>query len=517
MFATISDLKIIRKQISDTQSKNGFGSLGEIMGTHIPRNPFGLPSIGNIELRSRDTKFIEQYTMMRDPFTVSIVQVIIARAMGLSHDSNRAFAVKLKDGLRIRDNIREQINDELEHIYKVISPTLMEVVTDSQFFGDGYARIFSEEGKGVEKIIVDVSLKPYNVIPYIDNMQNNRAYEVGYNNKIYNNKNVESTQTSDGRPLFSPEDIGRVCAPPNGIREIDSESIIIAEKIGAFKDQKSVFPDMVFGGVMECCYESFQGYLYGIQALSNARVSSQVLERFLIHELKDTKPEERRIIRNSLEKSITDTNDKIKQKISAKDSAFTRHTHYIPSINGANTVSIQESDPNYSNLSSVEDIMIYIKRYMADIGYNFDLTAYSQSSQGGNEEGGVVKSSLQMEVYGSLIREAVTPYIRHIVSIHFKKKFGLDINDNLIDVVFPATINASKINEENNRLTAISNSQQVIEIVNTLRMQQHPDTPENRDAIRAQLSEIITENPQKEQILDTYVSLIFTKQPQTEE
>ena len=482
----------------------------ELIQASMPRNLlFGASTQKTFDSISRDVEYLQRHEMYEDPFTREMIKVIIARAIGVSHGDVLPFQLSISKKAEIKDPIRDILNEDLDHIKRVINKTLFPTVMDSQFYGDGYNAIVSEEKVGVTSLIYNFSTKPFNITSFVTNKGNSVAHEVSTNTGMLVNRKQRVNST--GRSYVSPARVARMNAQANGIMNIQSENIIAVENMNAFSDKEVPYEDFVYGGVVEGCLDSFHTYKWAINALSAMRISSSMVERFITHTLEATSEAERTLLKLALENKIKAVRDAVKIRVDEKDPSILVANHIIPTTSeNTNSVQIQESTPQFNQ--QIDDIMFHIKRYIGDIGFNIDLTPFSEAMVGGGEKEGAVQNSLQMDTQGEQIRSAIRGYIEHIVSIHFLTKYGMEVNAEFLVVDFTSTINKAKIDAETQRMEAIGNVAQVAGVLMEMKGLQLADNPKSKTMIRELLKDTISNtSSDKEDILDAMIEHILTK------
>ncbi|MFT7880437.1 MAG: hypothetical protein ABXS91_08595 [Sulfurimonas sp.] len=485
------------------------GLMQDLIQSSMPRNlMYTATTQKSFNSVSRDAEYLERHEIYQDSFTREMVKVIIARAIGVTHDGVLPFQVTVSKEAGLNDKIEEVVKKDLNSLTKMINKNLLEVVMDSQFYGDGYAAIETGDDGGINNLIYNFSTKAFNITPYVTNKGTDVAFEVSANTKLIGGKQRKS---GNGRVYVSPHRVARMNAQSNGIMELQADNIIAIENMNAFSDNETVYEDFIYGGVIEGCVDSFKNFKWAVNSLANMRISSSMIERFITHTLDSTSEAERKILKQALEAKIKAVRDAVKERSETKDPTAMIANHIIPTTSdNTNSVSIQESTPQFNQ--QVDDIMFHIKVYLGDIGFNIDMTPFSQSQIGGGEKDGVVQNSLQMDTQGEQIRGAIAAYIEHIVSVHFLSKYQMEIDLDYLDISFSSTINKAKIDAETQRMEAISNVQQIGSIIDQYKQSGFQDTPDNRVMLKNLLKDVVSNTSgDKETIIESMVNHILSK------
>lgn len=501
--------EILNEEVSNTTLED---LTRELIQSSMPRSlTFGATRQQTFNSVSRDGEYLERHEIYKDSFTREMVKVIITRAIGATHDSVLPFQLSISKDAKVNEKIEELLKEDLKVLTKIIDENLLEVVMDSQFYGDGYTAIEIGEDGGISNLIYNFSTKPFNVTPYRTNKGRDIAYEVSSNTSLIGGKAKSQNQHGNGRYYVSPHKVARLNSQSNGIMELQADNIIAVENMNAFNDKETPYEDFIYGGVIEGCADSFANYKWAVNSLANMRISSSMIERFITHTLESTSENERKLLKSALEAKIKAVRDTVKERMLSKDPTPLVANHIIPTTaDNTNSVQVQESTPQFNQ--NTDDIIFHIKRYIGDVGFNIEMTPFVDSMIGGGEKDGTVQNSLQMDAQGEQIRRAIMKYIQHIVSIHFLSKYGMEINLNHLTIEFTSTINKAKIDAETQRLEAISNVQQVGSIIDQFKASQMEDTEETRTMLRGLLKDTISNtSTDKETMLDAMIDIILTK------
>lgn len=508
------------EEVESTEDR--FEELAKELSTSLVSMPrslaFGATTQRAFTVISRDEEYIKRHTIYRDSFTREMVKIIIGRAIGFEHNDTVPFEI-IPASDDLNGNAREFIKEELKYVRDLALKDILPVAMDSQFYGDAYTSLKVEEGVGVTKLVNNFSTKPFNVTPYVTNSGDNIAFEVSPNEGMFSRKTIakENISGSTGRRYVHANKVARLNAQSNGILDLQSTTLMQLDAMNAFDEEERVYEDLVYGGVIEGCWESFERFQWAINSLANMRISSSIIERFVTQNLQYASERERKLLKEALEKKIESTRNKLKEKVETKDPTANIITHIIPTVgDGTNEVQVQESNISFNQ--QIQDIEFHLKTYLADIGFNIDLTPFASSELGGGERDGSTQSSIQMEIQGEQIRGSITEYLKHIVKVHFLAKFHIELDTEKIKVQYTATLNKGRVDAETQRAEAVNNTQQMSSLLTELKGGMYEDTPEARHMLTQMLKDIISNTAEdKEQMLEAMLTYIFTKPKNPEE
>lgn len=433
---------------------------------------------------SRDLELMQRLEMYSNPFVRGCVKIIIARAIGLMHNGVSPMRLSLADDVKANDNAKDLFRKELKSIETLITKSLLPVTMDAQTMGDGYVKI-KTSNMGVVGLISNFSTQPQNVTPIVSNHEREIAFEISLNTKS------KDVLNKVARVTIAPSGVARMSAVKSGLQHIQSEQFVTAESMNVFNEKETAYTDSIYGGVLEGCYNSFKNFTTALAALSEARQASATVERFIMHNLGDFSENERKILKETFEAGLKKVRTDAENRVAAKSSKFVVSNHVLPTVGDANRVEIQESTPRVEGLQSIEDVKYSLQMLMANIGFNVDLTPFSDSQQGGAENEGFAQKSLLMDAHAAQIRDSISKYSEKIIKAHFTAKYNLNINMQSVVIAYNSTINRAKEEEEDNMVVAISNRQQLLDMSASLKEFGFEDNEVDRGAVKRILMDIM--------------------------
>lgn len=453
---------------------------------------------------SRNTIYLARHEIYEDAFVREMVKVIITRAIGATYDRGKHFTLTFNHKLETTE-----YDEDLRLLEKLINLDLVETAMDAQFYGDAYSYIQTEEGKGVTNIINNWATKPFNVVPIMSNKSNDPVrYEVPKSTT----GTVKKSKETGGRLYVPPTAIARMNAKGNGYRSINMD-IPNIENMNPFIDEERLYEDSIYGGVVEGAIDSYKMFAWSIDALAKTRISSAVKERFITQALQDTSPENRKLLKDSLESRLKAVRTKVLDMLTSKDGNILT-ANYLITTTGDNTnaINIEEFGGDYSGLTSIDDIMINIKKFIADIGFNIELTPFSDAQQGGFESGGATQKSIQMDAQGEQVRKSLVGYINQIIETHFRVKYGQIIDTSMVNIDFISAVNSNQLLADEQRMQSVSNDAQVWALIEQIKGMGLQDKESTRSMLRSQFSEIVNDSiDEKEETILAMVDIVFEK------
>jgi hypothetical protein len=302
------------------------------------------------------------------------------------------------------------------------------------------------------------------------------------------NKKRAEQFMSENRRYIEPHLVARMNAKSSGKREPTLNAIMNGDNVNAW-DKEKAYEDWIYGGVVEDCIESYRRFIWALNSIANARSGSAYIERFIMMHLQDTSESERTILRNAMNSNMETVRRKVSAKVQNQDPTLSVFNYVIPTTGSEakGSIDIQESSPSMEAVKNLEDISIHIKKFMADLGYNIQLTPYSEEGQeGGLEQEGFAQKSLIMESTGEQIRSSVEDYVLKIFNIHTLYKYGVVIKNVYLE--FAGVIEMARQQDEFNRLEAINNGQNFWAFIADLKASAFDDTPDMREMLIDQIA-----------------------------
>jgi len=509
------DIDELKKEIKNLELLNTYYS------GSMPRNLFFSANInGSITAIDRDDELAKRDRMLRDPFVREMVKLIIVRAIGNTHDNTQPFEITLDDEIQLDPQYEKLLNNEFEHLEKIINKELLDLSLQSQFYGDSYVKIEFEKSKGVTRLLRNYSTNPFNITPVMTNKGETLAYEVSLDSYKFTNSNSKTAMMTNknSRYYIAPINIGRINAQGNATDVITTSQYATLDNMNIFVDDERIYEDSVFGGIVEGVYEYYINYKFALTSLANTRIASSVVERFIIHSLEGVGDNEKRLLKQALEKQLKDTLSEVAKKTNDKNPNLMVANHMIPTTNGAtNSVSIQESNLAPSGFQNIDDILAHIKAFVGAMGYSYQMTAFADGQTGGREREQFVDASFTLDNRASEIRNSIEDFIIGIVKTHFLAKFNLKIDTNILKIRFTSIVNYNKIEAERQRVENISNNQMVLAMVEQFRGLSMQDNETNRTMLRSMFMDMLSQTSEDRDIqIDSFIDIIMTPPPQPE-
>jgi len=433
--------------------------------------------------RTRETIYDERDEMFNDKSVREMVKLIIKRS------NSYPFYYRIPTDTNLPENVIEQLELDFKHIVKLVEVDLLEVTIESQFLGDSYVALQPVQGRGIVNIIHNFSTKAYNVTPIVSNKGREVAYEIADSAGRYTTPKIAKTKEhfrEDNRRYVEPHLVGRMNARSSGVREPTTNSLLNSDNMNAW-DEERAYEDLVYGGVVEDCIESYRRFIWALNSIANARAGSAYLERFIMMHLQDTSASERKLLRDAMNSNLNTVRQKVSEKVQGKDPTISVFNYVIPTTGSEakGSIDIQESSPTMEAIKNLEDISIHIKKFMADMGYNINLTPYGDNQEGGLEQDGFTQKSLIMEATGQQIRDSVKDYLIKIFSVHTLYKYGVIFKD--IEIEFTGVVEVAQQQDEYNRVESINNATNFWGFIGDLKAQQLDDTPAIREMLIDQI------------------------------
>ena len=462
--------------------------------------------------KSREQEIQERLDMYGDAFVRGIIDVKIGHALGATDSTSIPYKIEIKQDLEIIDEYKEVINKELKDIRNKTLGCIKTVAKDAEALSKGFVVVDAKSGVGIKEIIYNNTTS----IRYMNEIKNNFSKTVAIEVAIESKR----TREKDGKKYVSPDVVVCLNAESNGFTELQGNTLLQIEQMNPFSGEETFYEDFIYGGSFEGVFDHYNKYVWALEALFNARVSSSVIERFIVHNVDGLGADEVLTLKESLLNQIKRAGERLKQKVSKLDPSANTMTTYIPTMGDVNSVRIEDSDKNY-NLS-IDDILIHIKTFIGAIGYNLALTAYGDNQRGGEEEDGIENKSIIMDSQSDRIRDGVTKFLKELCKIHFKYKYlgesSFELDTDMIDVTFVSVTNKTQLLAETQRLQSINNSQQLGSILEQYKGLGLEDTENTRIFLASMIKSILPQNEENiDLIIKSHIDYILTPTANEEE
>ena len=436
-------------------------------------------------------KMYDRQEMYSDRFVGNIVSVFVGRAMGAMDNSTSPFFIRWKDSEAIPKSVLEMTNEEFEHLEGLASSVIYSMTEDGEGLGNGYCKIDKEEGKGVTSLIYNWSTKPFHLTPIMDS----------WTAKIVSYRAMADI-------YLSIDDVGHVNATSTGASMPTSSIDLENHNVWVKKESTTerYYDDYTYGGALEGLLPKYNKYRWAMESLFNSRVASSVIYQYLTHNLDNLNKEEAAALAKNFTDQVKEQGNQLRKKQQSLDPTANVLSMYIPTFgkNNKNSVGIETHNPQF-NLST-EDALLHIKDFIGAIGYHLQFTPFGDNNQTGKEE------DVYIESKSANIRRGVTSFALHLTDVHFRYKFKQQIDLSKLEIVFSKIVNRNKLTEESMRLDALSNSQSLVGLIESVKELGIKNTV----VLRSIFKDVLKEKD-RDEVLSEIVSELQKKEDETVE
>ena len=434
------------------QQINNMPNLGQIDQTYEHFAPYSLGTYYDKDLQKRDRKSI--YTtykvMQKDPTIDASLNLLVTAALG-GHES-RGEVVFITPADHVRGNgirakeLRRVVEKESKYLQSLINSFIFALARNGITYGDSYARIYGTKNYGITHVICDEYVEP----PLI------QAYEragktVGYHVLEQNEYELKGITKLTTAQMVRMKMQRIVPVPQFRLDRVLHGRMLQTNDI----DQIPIIPSPVGGSFLQNVEGAWKDAVTMFSALNSQQIADSVKSQFLTIDVADMPPENRKIYRESLIKSLLSHHEKTKDALKGGDPIWATNYVVLPQW-GSKQVMNPLGDINQRNTPiSMELVMTHLRRAVGSLGLDISLVGWADMLAGGLGDGAAFQTSAQMMQRSALIRQAITEPLIDLILLHFAYKTGhlFSREDLPFKIEFYSDISAAATESLNNKNT----------------------------------------------------------------
>ena len=399
------------KQITQSDSYL-FGSGGTTVASLI--------SGSKKQARTREALYSKFRFMESDPIISSALRLIATASLG-GHETTGDVVFLEKKPETKKNKRLEKIADE---IILALQPLFNKIAFQVAFtglsYGDAYARLYTEERKGVVDLYVDEMVHP-SIVQAFERGNRTAGFAV-----FIGNKNFERLDVSQMARLRMPR---TQFIPQYGVMEKSLRIAITENDI----NNLPVLPAMVGGSILYNAEEPYDNLTSSLLGLVGQRWIDSIDEQILTPNLTSMTIEQQKRFVTSIKNMLTASKKRVEEAVSSGRPVLERIRHIIPTFAEKQLTTITPSNGGQSGRAaniSIEDVMVHARLTAGAIGVDLSMLGFADQLAGGLGEGGFFRTSAQSAELSRTTRAAMTDFFYHIMDIHTLFRYGFVFKPN---------------------------------------------------------------------------------------
>ena len=376
-----------------------------------------LMSSGNRKARTRQTIY-DQWSMMEsNPIVSTSVQLLVTAALG-GHETNGSLVFieerpGFADDKKMSAMVRE-IRDDLSDMFNSVA---FNVAYLGASFGDAYARVYSEEKKGVVDLYIGEMVRPPLVQPF---ERGSRTVGFAVYTGPRNFQRLDKTQMVRMRMPRTQ------WIPQHGVLEKSLKLALEEDSI----ENLPLMPGMVGGSLLYSAEEPYNNLASSLLGLVGQRWMDSIDEQMLTVNLNDMSKAQQKKFLESIGGMLKRSKDVAESAAKGGRPVMERIRHVIPVFGDKQLTTIQAPNGGQTGRTSsigIEDIMLHARLLSGALGVDLSMVGFADQMGGGLGEGGFFRTSAQVAERARVIRVALSEFFNHVIDVHTLKKYGVVI------------------------------------------------------------------------------------------
>lgn len=373
---------------------------------------------GNSEARSRQQIYAKYQQMQQNSFINAGLRLHVTAALGGHESKGDVIFIECTPEAE-KDPKKKKIIDDLNVDLKdLLNKNIYTLTFNAVSWGDGYARVYSQDKVGITDLMCDEMVLPPLVQPF---EQGSRT--VGY---------VVGTATNSSGVKLSTTQMIRV-KMPRTLYTPQARVMQKAFKTAILEDDSSnlpYLPSLVGGSFLEGIEDPYNHLIMSISGMVGQRIQDGIDEALLTVNMTDMTHEQQKATMQNLEQMFAETAAQTAKAVKEGRSLLGKLRRFIPVWSDKQLVQLQGGTGSQRSGSiTIDDVMFHAKQLSGGLGIDLAMLGFADLLSGGLGEGGFFRVSAQVAERSRMIRNAVTQAVNDLIDIHLYKKSGLAFSD----------------------------------------------------------------------------------------
>lgn len=417
--------------------------------------------LGTSELpaRSRAQILTKWHGMLSNSFVSAAIKLHVTAALGADADTGQMIYIEPAAtiaGNKESEKLADEIRKDLQALFNEHATFL---AFNAAGFGDSYARVYAERGKGIVSVLADETVYPSLVQPYERNGET-----VGYivttgKNELERLSVLQMVRFKMPRTIYIPQ-----------IRSLDK-----AIKVNLEEDDPSkgpILPSLLGGSFVETAELAYDNFIGAWLGMTGQRIQSANSESILLLNQTGMTVEQQAKTKKSIVDILTKSKAKIADAIS-RNRPITEPTYHVFPVNDEKQmVTIQPfANTSGSMPYTADDVMFHAKILSGNLGADMSMLGFADLLSGGLGDGGFFRTSIQAAEKSRVIRTTLEQGFHRIIDIHMYYKYGytLPAGERPYQIVFAASMSALESERQSTLERATTTASAVVQLLDQVK------------------------------------------------
>ena len=385
------------------------------LGTFTSRNK--LP-------RTRQQIFTMWEIMQKDPQIAEALSLHVTAALGGHETTGDMIFITPHERVRGQGRRAKELRDKVEREARIIAPIInryaFSLARQAIGFGDSYARIYTDDKKGVVGLMNNRHTFPPLIMPF-----EQAGATVGFHA-------LEEEDRERSIAKLTPKQLLRVrmprieTVPQMPMQVWQDKKTLIYDK----RSDNPILPAEVGGSFLYPIEEPWQDVTISRAGLNNQQIADSVKQAFLTINMEGMPPNQQKKYRASIVKMLTNYRGQIEEAFKGGEALYGTKYHIMPQWSEKQILQ-SVGDLSQRNMPLNEGLlMLNLRRLAGGLGIDLSLMGWADMLAGGLGDGAAFHTSAQIMRRSTLIRQACIDAFNHLMVIHWGIKHGEYFNSN---------------------------------------------------------------------------------------
>jgi len=376
-----------------------------------------LMASGSRKARTRQSIYDQWSQMEADPICSAALTLLTTAALG-GHETNGDLVFIEKRAGHCEDAKMERLVEEVRaDLLPLFNGCAFNIGYLAAAFGDAYARVYSEQGRGVVDLYTGELVRP----PLVQAFERG-SRTVGF--AVYTGeKNFQRLDKTQMARIRMPR---TQWVPQHGVFEKSIKLALEQDDINALP----LMPAMAGGSLLYAAEEPYNNLSASLLGLVGQRWIDSIDEQMLTVNLNEMSKSQQQRFLESIKAMLSKSKQVAESAANGGRPIMERIRHIIPVFGDKQLTSMQAANGGQSGRSaniSIEDIMLHARLTAGAIGVDLSMLGFADMLAGGLGEGGFFRTSAQVAERARVIRVALADFFNQVIDIHTLHKHGVVI------------------------------------------------------------------------------------------
>lgn len=450
-------------------------TINDVNRTYENMAPYSLGTYHTKELQARDRKQIyTMYKMMqKDPTIDAALNLLVTAALGAHESRGEVVFITPADHIRgtgiHAKELRQLVEKESRHLQHLINAFIFALARNGITYGDGYARIYTENKYGIHHALCDEHVEPPLVQAYEQagktvgfHVLEVNDYESQYIAKLTNTQMIRmKMQRITPVPQFT-------------MNRLLNQRVLEEDDIR----KVPIIPSPIGGSFLQNVESAWRDVILNFTALNTQQIVDSVKTAFLTIDVSGMPDHNRKIYKQGLMDALLNHHEKAKDALMGGDPLWATNWIVLPQWGEKQVMNPLGDIAQRSTPLSMELVMTHLRRAVGSLGLDLSLVGWAEQLAGGLGDGAAFHTSAQVMQRAALIRQSLSDSLNRFCNIHMAKKYGKAFNmgDLPWKIEFYSDISAAAteaLNNKNTRANTLMMTGQSIQVLKDLNLDEN--------------------------------------------